>query len=689
MRAVSGAEAALFSLEPETAAERAGNQLVAPAGDAWLRVTPVRPLIRRRWVCLRYSASYFDDPVRPMIRFDTARGQQFLQFMNGPVLGSGEWIGRIPDRTVTVSISPVASPGEFDFRLASVERVARTALVRRGFGYDRNALLLSLGAKIVNAEEERWDTLKFAASATPFKDYAEWHRRLYRPFDIEDLDRPRSDWRTTPAIRLIMRLGQSNHRALKDTISSLRAQIFGNWSLHAISSSQMPHDLLSAFRSEMAQDSRLYEIAGDSGFSDIARDFGAQDGIAIVEAGNSLPNYALAVLAEKFAQEPGIQIAYGDEDSITAMGVLHSPLFKPDWSPVFFDGLPYLGRLTCIRTSLLSSLGIHKIDEFISNENALLKQAVKSRRADEICHIRRILYRRRRERGQTPCDFAMSAPAILAGQGDEPEATIVIPTRDRADLLAQCLKSLHELTDYPRYHVIVVDNGSSKRDAVALLRDLSTKPRHTVLEQPGTFNFSRLCNAGAHAAATPLLIFLNNDVVLIDRNWLTALADWAMRPDVGIVGAKLLFPDNTIEHAGVVLGHGSLAGHIYHRQLAGERGYMNQLQAAREVEAVTGACIAIERAKFDALGGFEETLAVEFNDIDLCLKAAERGWSTIWTPKAVLYHLQSASRGYPIKPYKVFRKERDYFLKRWAHLIRDDRFFHPALSLYSHKPALA
>jgi GT2 family glycosyltransferase len=139
-----------------------------------------------------------------------------------------------------------------------------------------------------------------------------------------------------------------------------------------------------------------------------------------------------------------------------------------------------------------------------------------------------------------------------------------------------------------------------------------------------------------------------------------------------------------------VLGHGGMAGHIYPGRVAAEPGYMNQLTVPRDVLAVTGACIAIARDKFDAVGGFDaEHLPVDLNDIDLCLKLVERGWKVVWTPDAVLYHLQSATRGFPLKPFKVYRKERDYFQKRWAHVIRDDPFFHPALSLFSHQPALA
>jgi GT2 family glycosyltransferase len=238
--------------------------------------------------------------------------------------------------------------------------------------------------------------------------------------------------------------------------------------------------------------------------------------------------------------------------------------------------------------------------------------------------------------------------------------------------------------------VVIVDNGSTEPGAVALLRELAVLPNVAVISSPGPFNFSELCNTGARASQASVLVFLNNDTVIFDPRWLAALVKYAVRPNVGVVGAKLLFPDNRIEHAGVVLGHGGIAGHLYHREAAGAAGYMGQLLVAREVSAVTGACIAVERSKFEAVGGFDaENLPVDLNDIDLCLKISKKGWTTVWTPESTLYHLQSASRGFQHKPTVVYRKEREFFLRQWPDAIRDDPSFHPALSLYSHEPALA
>jgi GT2 family glycosyltransferase len=272
----------------------------------------------------------------------------------------------------------------------------------------------------------------------------------------------------------------------------------------------------------------------------------------------------------------------------------------------------------------------------------------------------------------------LSRPRIVGGNRGWPEVTIVIPTRDLADLLSECVKGLNEKTDYPRYRVVIMDNGSTEPDALALLSDLRRTPRFAVVDRPGPFNFSALSNEGARLTATPLLVFLNNDIEMIDANWLRPLVGWAMQPDIGVVGAKLLFPGGTIQHAGVVVGLGGIGGHMYRKQRSDARGYLGELKVPHEVTAVTAACIAIERAKFETIGGFDaENLPVELNDLDLCLRIAEHGWSNLWTPESVLCHHASASRLVGLSPSKAYRKERVYFTRRWQHIIRDDPHFHP------------
>jgi GT2 family glycosyltransferase len=516
-----------------------------------------------------------------------------------------------------------------------------------------------------------------------------------RPIEIDGLDHPRSDWTSSPAIRLMMELGSGRVEGLKATIKSLRAQAYRNWSLHAVRTRETPADLLAAFREEMAADPRLRELASGENLFSNSNAADRRDFVANIEVGDLIPIYAFAVIVETIARWPSLRIVYGDEDAIAANGNLHSPVFKPDWSPILFRALPYLGRLVCMRSEDLRKCEIHTVADFVHHENRILKRVAAMAAAGEIHHIRRILYRRQREATDGyyyggVIDNARHVQPEPEADKQFPVVTIIVPTRDRADLLAQCMKGLREITDYPAFDVVIVDNGSVEADAIALLQELGSLPRFKVVSRPGKFNFSALCNDGARLAKTSILVFLNNDVMIFDSAWLKTLVAWALQSEIGVIGAKLLFPNNTIEHVGVVLGHGGLAGHIYPGQPASEPGHLRELTVAHEVTAVTGACFAMQREKFEAVGGFDaKNLPVDLNDIDLCLKIAEHGWKIVWTPKSVLYHMQSASRGFPIKPFKLYQKEREYFRQRWSQVIRDDPYFHPALSLFSHKPALA
>jgi GT2 family glycosyltransferase len=246
---------------------------------------------------------------------------------------------------------------------------------------------------------------------------------------------------------------------------------------------------------------------------------------------------------------------------------------------------------------------------------------------------------------------------------------------------------LRELTDDPTFNVVIVDNGTTQKSALTILESLEDDSRFTVLKQPVPFNFSALSNEGARRSLSRVLVFMNNDIEMQDRNWLRPLIDLATQPDVGVVGAKLLFPTGRIQHAGVTLGLGGVAGHLYSNKAIQGAAYLQHLDATREVSAVTAACCAIERSKFESLGGFDEVnFPVEFSDIDLCLRAMARGWSNVVAAKAVLIHHESETRG--VARSKTYETERKIFLERWMHIVRDDPYFHPGLSLFSLMPAL-
>jgi GT2 family glycosyltransferase len=673
-----------------------GNPTIG--NPTWLRVEPVHLLARHRWIRLRYSSSFFDDPVRPLIRFDTRAGESFIQAMNGPVLGSAEWMGRVPDNTVAIAISPSLRPGPPGFRIDGVAPVSRLSLLGRGMLHDSMWAYWTVRSRLVNSRQEAWQALKFASPATPLKDYGAWRARFARALELDGLDRPRADWGRTPSLRFLLRLDDAEPDDARATIASLQAQAYPRWSLDAVIAERTRAATLAACRDLAGRDPRLGAIASRREWAALAEKFAPDDRIVILDAGDLLPDYALAAIVEELAIAPDLAVIYSDEDTIGSGGTHYDPIFKPDWSPILQQRTRYVGRLAAIRASDIRPRGAEGLELVVLDDGTALDRVLESVAPAAVGHLRRVLYHRRAhgERREERREV-LSSPPILQPAGRTPPADdagwptvgIVIPTRDRADLVAECVRGLTERTDYPRYEIVIVDNGSTAPDAVALLRDLKSNPRIKVLERPGRFNFSALSNDGARATQAPVLVFLNNDIVILESGWLKPLVRFAIMPQIGVVGAKLLFPDGRIQHAGVVLGFGGIAGHLYRRMPADHPGYCSRLTTPHEIAAVTAACIAVARDKFEAVGGFDaENLPIDLNDIDLCLRISEHGWTNIWTPDAVLVHLQSASRGIDPDPFVLYRRERTYFVRRWQEKIRDDPYFHPALSLFSHEVAL-
>ncbi len=258
-----------------------------------------------------------------------------------------------------------------------------------------------------------------------------------------------------------------------------------------------------------------------------------------------------------------------------------------------------------------------------------------------------------------------------------------MPTRDRADLLEGAVESILARTDYPDYEIVVVDNGSTQPDALAYLENLERQPRIRVLRYDRPFNFSAINNFAARQCTSPILGLLNNDVVVIGAGWLAELVSHAVRPEVGAVGAMLYYPDDTIQHAGIIVGYGGAAINCYGGVPRGSGGYFSRLGTVQNYSAVTGACLLTRANVFAELGGLNETdLAVAFNDVDYCLRVRERGLLVTWTPHAELYHLESVSRGDDMARDKIlrFRAEEAYLARRWADVLAHDPYYNPNLS---------
>lgn len=645
----------------------------------WLDL-PLSGAIRPgRWVRLRYRTSLLDDAVRPLLRFTTAAGAIQTEPLTGALWGSGEWTGRIPEGTVALAVSSGSRQEGGALEVLSLQAVPLSRVLRRGMRRDRGRALLSLGIWLFADRPAGERLLKLLATTAPLQEYGSWRAGLVRPLDIPGCDAPRADWSRTPSIRLIARLAGAGPDELRRTLASLNSQAYPRWSL-AFVPEGASRALLDAAGAHAATDPRIVAPGP-------ALDPGpAGTWWGEIRLGDTLPEHALAAVAELAARAPWLRAAYGDEEIVDGEGRPLAPRLKPDWSPVFLEGEDYVGRLALVRAEALAGAGLGPAD-LARDPTATLRRVLRGAGDGEVGHLRRILYRRMD--GPAPTRARAGSERVWLPSADPPPAAVVIPVRDRADLLERCAEGLLHRTSYPSLEVLVIDNGSREPRTHALLERLAADPRVTVMPRPGPFNYAALCNEGAAATRPPLLLFLNSDIDVIGPDWLARLADLAIRPQVGAVGAKLLYPDGSLQHAGVTVGLNGFAGHLYSGAPRDEPGHLGELLVPHEVSAVTGACLAVEREKFDAVGGYDaRNLPVDLNDVDLCLRLGERGWRTVWTPHAELYHLESASRGRAIRGSKVYSKERAYFRERWAHVIRDDPYYHPALSLVARSPVL-
>jgi O-antigen biosynthesis protein len=448
--------------------------------------------------------------------------------------------------------------------------------------------------------------------------------------------------------------------------------------------------------------------------------------IACVEPGDLLTDHALYEIAAEILANPEASIIYTDEDKIDGSGRRHDPVFKPDFSIELQLGYHLTGRLTVYRRSLLEAIGISPSDIGLEQQQALAAHAALRCGSARIRHIQAILCHRlvdenlndvaaarqletdanvaaiARQMGNiriTPLsDHAVGNAVTWTLPNPLPRVSVIIPTRDRADLLTRAVTGLLYRTDYPDIEVLILDNDSVEAGTLSLFQLLRKDSRVRVIPISGPFNYSAINNAGVRAATGDILVLLNNDVDVIESGWLKELVSHAVRPDVGAVGAKLIFGDGRIQHAGVVLGVGchnggpGVAGHFGLSAEESDEGYLGQFALTRELSAVTGACLAVRRDVFEAVGGLNETeLPVSFNDVDFCLRLRTQGYRIIWTPFAELYHLESASRGRPDTPEQVARaaREADYMRERWGPILDNDPFYNLNFDRKNHQFELA
>lgn len=547
-------------------------------------------------------------------------------------------------------------------------------------------------------------------------DYPSWRIRNATVFDddIERLvDRCAELPGGGPTISIVMPVYNPDPKWLLAAIDSVLGQAYSRWQLCVVDDASTDDAVVELLDEVASRDPRiLVRRRPENGHIAAATNDGLAvavgEFVAFMDHDDELAPFALAAVA---LESSAADVIYTDEDKIDGTGRHYDPHCKPSWNPELLLGQNYISHLTVIRRSVIDDVGGLRDGFNGAQDHDLLLRVTAITPRERIRHVPVIAYHWRAIAGSTALAPGEKSYTELASTraleerlGDEwtvgaagpptayrctppldgfPLVSILIPTRDRVDLLRQCVESLAR-TSYPAFEVLIIDNDSSDPETLEWLTAFDNGHDHRVVRAPGPFNYSSVNNIGAAEARGELLLLLNNDTEVIDGGWLTEMIRWAGQPGVGVVGAKLLYPTDTIQHAGVVLGLGGLAGHGHLHEPASATGYFSRLALAHEVGAVTGACLLTHRSTWDALGGLDEALAVAFNDVDYCLRVRHvADQRIIWTPHAELYHHESVSRGAEDDPAKVarFNGEVDRVLERWADSLHLDPAYSPNLTL--------
>ena len=527
--------------------------------------------------------------------------------------------------------------------------------------------------------------------------------------------------RRHPLISIVMPVYNPDLGYLSSAIDSVRSQIYERWELCIADDASTDASVARLLKQYAIADSRIKVTFREgnghiAACSNSALELATGEWVALLDQDDLLSEYALAVVAATIGEHPEAGLIYSDEDKIDLSGARCCPFFKPDWNPELLLGQNYISHLGIYRHALLREIGGFREGYEGSQDYDLALRCVEKLGPNEIKHIPRILYHWRMAEGSAAAaaeakSYAPEAArraltdhlrrtkiagAVVACPENRewyrvvydlrppfPLVSVIIPTRNQLALLQRCVMTVREKTNYTPIEIVIVDNGSTDPETHAFLRDLAQAPSVQILTDPGEFNFSRLINRGVRVARGEILALVNNDIETEKSSWLREMVSHAIRPEVGAVGARLWYPDGTLQHAGVVLGLHGVASHAFQRFPAQPVSPMNRtFVLSQNYSAVTAACMVLRKTIFDDLGGFDENLPNNFNDVEFCLRLRARGWQVIWTPYADLIHHESASRGrdFGSAEHAQLLRETAYMYEKWGEQLQCDPFYSPNLS---------
>ena len=584
----------------------------------------------------------------------------------------------------------------------------------KGLRYWRNQGSRALVDKMIS---------KVKTASTREIPYQKWIiRHLPGNKELEKQRREKFDYQ--PKISIVVPLYKTPEKYLLQLVESVKAQTYPNWELCLSDGSGENSPLTSFLKSLEAGDERI-KVAYNEQALQISENTNAGIEIAtgayiaFADHDDELTPHALFECVKALNKDRKIRLIYSDEDKMSMDGhKFFQPHFKPDYNPDLLCTVNYICHLFVVQREILDQVGTFRKEFDGAQDYDFIFRCVEAVDPSEIYHVTKILYHWRCHEDSTAENPESKTYAFEAGkraieehyhrtgikaevyQGEflglyrtrflrdhDPLISIIIPNKDHIEDLKRCMDSIDQKSSYKNYEYIIVENNSTDEKTFQYYKDLEAEnPKAHVVYWDKEFNYSAINNYGATFAKGEYILLLNNDTEIINETCLEELLGYCMRSDVGAVGARMYYEDDTIQHAGVVIGFGGIAGHCFVLQPRGTTGYCHRIICAQDYSAVTAACMLVKKSAFDEVGGLTEELAVAFNDIDFCMKLREAGYLIVYNPYAELYHYESKSRGLEDTPEKVarFNKEMQIFERRWPDILRNgDPYYNPNLTLKS------
>lgn len=549
-------------------------------------------------------------------------------------------------------------------------------------------------------------------------DYPSWYKR-HQPSKTQ-LERQRRETFPEPVtFSIVIPLYRTKETYLKELLDSVLAQTYPHWELCLADGSGPENSLKEAVKRFAGDDERIHyqllsENLGIAENTNAAIKMSTGDFVVLADHDDLIAPNALYECAKALQRHKDAEVLYTDEDKIDMSGKTHfEPNFKPDFNPDYLRSLNYICHMFVVKRGLLERVGLLKAEFDGAQDYDFILRCCEQ--AGQIYHISKVLYHWRCHMDSTASNPESKLYAFEAGRRaleahykrmglpatvenasylgmyhtiyhweQSPLVSIMIPNKDHVDDLRKCIDSIEEKSSYRNYEFIIIENNSTEEGTFRYYEEIGKRPNVTVVNYQGGFNFSRINNFGEQYAKGEYLLLLNNDTEMMDENCLQEMLSYCMREDVGIVGARLWYEDDTIQHAGVIVGLGGVAGHTFVGAGSHDAGYQKRILCAQNYSAVTAACLMVKHDLYKEVGGMTEEFEVAFNDTDFCLKIRALGKLVVYNPYAQLHHYESKSRGYEDTPEKIrrFQGEIQKFKKQWAEILANgDPYYNPNLTL--------